>query len=97
MGDKEAIDSLDETKRDVAEHNVRLALVEQSIITIKDGMVEMKRDMSNFLEELRKNYVTRAEHEALVKRVDTMETRIWGLLVSVVLLFAGWIFALARR
>lgn len=96
MGEKEATDSLEETKRDVAEHNVRLALVEQSIMAIKDGMGDMKRDMSDFLSELRKNYVTRGEHEDLKKRVDTLETRIWGLLVSVVLLFAGWIFAIVR-
>lgn len=84
--------ALEDTNKIVADHRLDIELTKQTVATIKDDIAEMKRAMSSFIEELRKGYVPRTEFSTLEKRVDTIDTRFWGLVVAVLVLSLGWVY-----
>jgi hypothetical protein len=84
--------ALEDTQKVVADHRLEIELTKQAVSTIKDDIGEMKRMMSNFVEELKRSYVPRTEFVTLEKRVDSLENRIWGLVVAVLLLALGWVY-----
>lgn len=81
--------ALEDTQKVVADHRLEIELTKQAVSTIKDDISEMKRTMSAFIEELKKNYVPRSEFQTLEKRFETMENRFWGLVVAVFMLLVG--------
>jgi predicted nucleic acid-binding Zn-ribbon protein len=92
LGSEGVEQDLEDTNKVVAEHRLQIELTKQAVASISDNIADMKRTMSSFIEELRKNYVPRTEFATLEKRFETMEARFWGLLVSVLMLFGGWVY-----
>jgi hypothetical protein len=86
--------ALEDTQKVVADHRLEIELTKQAVATIKDDISDMKRVMSNFIEELKKNYVPRTEYHETVERLKTMENRIWALIVTALFNLLGFATAI---